>query len=82
MKTYTYTIHLEPAEEGGCCVTVPAIPPIVTQGETYEQALAMAKDAVRLYLEFLVSQGRSIPLEESPARSLDLPVQIQLAGAA
>jgi hypothetical protein len=35
MKTLTYTIHLEPAEEGGYTVTVPALPGCVTEGDTY-----------------------------------------------
>jgi hypothetical protein len=36
---YTFTIILEPAEEGGFIVTVPALPEVGTQGDTYEDAL-------------------------------------------
>jgi antitoxin HicB len=54
METYTYTVHLEPAEEGGYVVTVPTLPGCITQGETYEEALAMAEDCIRGFLEALV----------------------------
>lgn len=50
MNPLHYTIILEHAEEGGYTVTVPAIPAIVTEGDTYAEAIAMAKDAITLYL--------------------------------
>jgi predicted RNase H-like HicB family nuclease len=65
MKTCTYTVHLEPAPEGGYTVTVPALPAIVTEGDTDEQALEMAHDAIRLYVGALIVEGRPVP-EESP----------------
>ena len=37
---YTFTVVLEPAEEGGFVVTVPALPEVGTQGETYDEAMA------------------------------------------
>jgi predicted RNase H-like HicB family nuclease len=48
---HTYTAVFEPAEEGGFIVTFPALPSVVTEGDTLEQARAMAADAVRGYLE-------------------------------
>ena len=58
---HSYTVHFEPAEEGGYVVTCPALPGVVTQGETLEEARAMAEDAIRGYLESLVKDGLSIP---------------------
>ena len=49
--TRTYTIVLEPMEEGGFLVHVPALPEVVTCGDTEEEALAMAKDAIQLVLQ-------------------------------
>ncbi len=49
--SYTYSVILEPAEEGGFLVHVPALPEICTEGETEEEALAMAKDAIELVIE-------------------------------
>ena len=58
-----YTVILIPEEEGGYSVDVPALPGCVTQGETKEEALAMAKEAIELYLESLMADGEPIPLE-------------------
>lgn len=65
MNEYAVTIHMEPAEEGGYTVTVPALPAIVTEGDTFEEAVAMAKDAIRLYLEHLDATGRPVPFERA-----------------
>ena len=60
-KEYNYTVLYEPAEEGGYVVTCPALPGLVTEGDTLEEARAMAKDAIRTYLESLVKDGLPIP---------------------
>ncbi|HEY3102516.1 MAG TPA: type II toxin-antitoxin system HicB family antitoxin [Pyrinomonadaceae bacterium] len=49
--THTFTMLFEPAEEGGYVVTCPALPGLVTEGDTMEEARRMAEDALRLYLE-------------------------------
>ncbi|PON10994.1 pilus assembly protein HicB, partial [Candidatus Entotheonella serta] len=36
MKTYRYTVIFEEAEEGGYVVTYPALPGLVTEGDTLE----------------------------------------------
>jgi len=60
--TYEYTVLLHPdEEEGGYTVTVPALPGIVTEGDTLEEALEMARDAIALYLEDLAADGEPIP---------------------
>ena len=57
-----YTIILHPdTEDGGYTVTVPALPGCVTQGETLEEAIAMAKDAIRLHIEALMADGEPVP---------------------
>mgnify|MGYP001610575417 FL=1 len=60
-KEYSYTILYEPAEEGGYVVTCPALPGLVTEGETLEEAREMAKDAIRAYLESLRKDGLPLP---------------------
>ena len=55
--TYTFTMLFEPAEEGGYVVTCPALPGLVTEGNTLEEARQMAEDALRGYLESLRSAG-------------------------
>jgi antitoxin HicB len=46
-------VWFEPAEEGGFVVTCPALPGLVTEGDTLEEARAMAQDAILAYLEIL-----------------------------
>ncbi|MEK7175693.1 MAG: type II toxin-antitoxin system HicB family antitoxin [Patescibacteria group bacterium] len=50
-KIYNLTVIFEPAEEGGYIVSVPALPGCVTQGETFEEAELMAKDAIEGYVK-------------------------------
>ncbi|MBE3557354.1 MAG: type II toxin-antitoxin system HicB family antitoxin [Firmicutes bacterium] len=61
MAKQRFMIYLEPAEEGGYIVRVPALPGCVTQGETREEALKMAQDAIAGYLASLVKHGEPIP---------------------
>ena len=49
--TRTYSIVLEPMEEGSSLVHVSALPEVVTGGDTEEEALAMAREAIELVLE-------------------------------
>jgi antitoxin HicB len=64
--TYTFTMLFEPAEEGGYVVTCPALPGLVTEGDTLEEARRMAEDALRGYLESLREDGLSIPPDKTP----------------
>jgi predicted RNase H-like HicB family nuclease len=58
---------LTPAEEGGYVVTCPALPDVVTEGDTLEEALDMAKDAIQGYLNMLRDLGEAIPKSEVSA---------------
>ncbi len=64
MKTLSYRIVLRKEPEGGYTVLVPALPGCVTYGKTVEEAIEMAKDAIRGYVESLIEDGEEIPLEE------------------
>jgi antitoxin HicB len=61
MSERRYTVLFEPAEEGGYVVTCPALPGLVTEGDTLDEARAMARDAIRVYLESLHKDGLPIP---------------------
>ncbi len=76
-RDYTYTVLLDPdEEEGGYTVTVPALPGLVTQGDTLDEALAMARDAIALYLEDLAASGEPIPVEHEQPRTERLTVRL------
>ncbi len=46
-----FIVILEPAEEGGFNVSVPALDGCFTQGESEEESLKNAKEAILCYLE-------------------------------
>jgi len=57
----SYKILLRPEPEGGFTVTVPALPGCVTYGSDFDEAKAMAKEAIELYLESLAAHNEAIP---------------------
>jgi antitoxin HicB len=65
-RTRTFAVVLEPEEEGGCTVRVPSLPEIVTYGKDEQEALAMAKDAIRLVLEDCAARGEPVPAGGPP----------------
>ena len=48
-------VVLEPSDEGGYTVFVPAFPGCISEGETIDEAVENIREAIKLYLE---------PLEE------------------
>ena len=61
VEEYKFTVFFEPAEEGGYVVTCPALRGLVTEGDTLEEARAMAHDAIRGYLASLKMDGLPLP---------------------
>jgi antitoxin HicB len=62
----TYSIILEPSNEGGFVVTVPALPEVGTQGDTREEALANAREAIELVIEHRLARGEPVPADITP----------------
>ncbi|MEX2373377.1 MAG: type II toxin-antitoxin system HicB family antitoxin [Dehalococcoidia bacterium] len=59
-----YTVVLIPdADDGGYTVTVPALPGLVAQGESMDEALAMTREAITFHIECLVEEGEAVPDE-------------------
>ena len=75
---YTYTAVFEPLEEGGYFVHFPAIANLATQGETLEEARAMAIDCLECYLGALQDNGEPFPVEEITPNSVLERVQVEL----
>jgi len=61
----SYTVVLEPGEDGWIVVHCPALPGLWTQGRTREEALTNAREAIELTLESLVEEGLPIPGDSS-----------------
>ena len=75
----TYTVILEPMDEGGFLVVVPALPEVVTGGDTEQEALAMAKEAIELVLESRQERGEEIPTEVGKAQLREVTVSLAAA---
>ncbi|MDR2715268.1 MAG: type II toxin-antitoxin system HicB family antitoxin [Coriobacteriaceae bacterium] len=61
MARYLYEVELTPDEEGGYCVSVPDLEGCFSQGDTIEDALDMASDALITYVASLLKYGEAIP---------------------
>jgi antitoxin HicB len=66
MAKSDYTVVLEPQEGGGFTVLVPALPEVVTEGDTEAEALANAEEAIRAVLEYRRDNGLPIPADMTP----------------
>ncbi len=56
-----YTVLLEPEEDGGFVISVPALPGCISQGDTREEALANIREAIALYVEDCREAGDRVP---------------------
>ena len=65
-----YTVLIEKNEEGGYTVTVPSLPGCITQGDTPEEAITNAEEAIMGYIEALKDIGKPVPIE--------LPIEVAL----
>ena len=61
-----FTIVLEPQPEGGFTVTVPALPEVVTEGDTEAEAMTMAEEAIRMVLLYRRDHDLPIPEDAVP----------------
>ena len=55
-------------DDGGFVVTFPDIPEAITQGDSIEEALAMALEALETALEFYFEDKRAVPKPSKPKR--------------
>jgi antitoxin HicB len=80
MRTYRYAAEFTQAEEGGYVVTFPDIPEAITQGETIEQCIEEASDALEEAIIGRINTDEEIPVA-SPAQNGQyfIPVPAQTA---
>ncbi len=60
----TYRVLFRKEPEGGFTAIVPSLPGCVSYGKTLEEAKAMVREAIELYLESLKAHGEPVPTEE------------------
>lgn len=58
---YRIPLVLTPQVEGGYAVTSPLLPELVTEGESVDEAIDNAKDALAAVVELYEDLGRSMP---------------------
>ncbi len=74
MNVLSHRILLRKEPEGGYTVIVPSLPGCVTYGDTIEESIEMAKEAIELYIESLKAHGAAQPAdsgENKAGRSFD-----------
>ncbi|MBT9155081.1 MAG: hypothetical protein DDT37_00046 [Firmicutes bacterium] len=67
MDKCIYPAVFEPCEEGGYTVVFPDLPGCITEGDAVDDALAMAKEVLELYLYGLERKAEKMPPPSNPA---------------
>ena len=62
MAVYNLPLVLDPQPEGGFTVTSPVLPELITEGDSVEEALANARDALAAVIEAFHDLGKPLPL--------------------
>ena len=78
MTLYKLPLVLDPQPEGGYVVTCPLVPELLTEGDTVEEALHHANDALEAVIEGYEALGRPLP----PALQLaqeNAPIRLETA---
>ncbi len=63
---HSFSVILEPQESGGFTVLVPALPEVVTEGDSEAEALANASEAIQAVLAYRRDHGIAIPRDAAP----------------
>ena len=69
-----YSVVVHCAEEGGFWVDVPALPGCYSQGESVDESLRNAAEAIELYLEALRDEGRDAPRDSEVVYQVSVTV--------
>ncbi|PIR46911.1 MAG: HicB family protein [Candidatus Vogelbacteria bacterium CG10_big_fil_rev_8_21_14_0_10_45_14] len=82
VKVLNYTVLVHPADEGGFWAEVPALPGCFTQGETIEEIMMHAREAIECFVSGLIKDGGSVPVEKSSSKqpkTLSIPLSISIS---
>ncbi|MEX2720666.1 MAG: type II toxin-antitoxin system HicB family antitoxin [Candidatus Wukongarchaeota archaeon] len=64
MQTLSYRVLLRKEPEDGYTVIAPSLPGCITYGDTIEEAIDRAREAIELYIESLKEHVEEIPTDE------------------
>lgn len=63
-----YTVVLVREDDGGYVAKVPSLPGCVSQGDTWDEAIANIQEAAELYVEDCLAMGDIVPAEAGTAK--------------
>jgi antitoxin HicB len=72
---FRFTVVLQREEDGGFSVSVPSLVGCYTQGETFEDAIMNARDAIEGHVASLIAHGFEVPVEIEPG--IVVPIEIE-----
>lgn len=64
-QVFNYRVLFRKEPEGGYTVNVPSLPGCITFGDTIEEAIEIAKEAILLYIDSLKKHNEDIPSDDS-----------------
>lgn len=73
MRRYAIVLTPDP-EEGGYVVDVPALPGCHTQGDTLEEAITNAREAIAVWIKSAQKHGEEIPEEQAAPQIITIDV--------
>ena len=65
-EQFSFSVVLEPQQGGGFTVLVPALPEVVSEGDTEQEALANAEEAIRAIVAYRRDNGIAVPDDAEP----------------
>lgn len=80
MAIYKLPLLLDPQPEGGYVVTSPVLPELIAEGDTVQEALTNAQDALAAVIEAYEDLGRPLPAALQPAAE-QTPLEVEIAFA-
>ena len=76
MTVYKLPLVLQPQPEGGYVVTCPFLPELITEGDTVQEALANANDALEAIIDAIKQLKRPLPAALQPFQA-DKPLWVE-----
>ena len=77
-----YTVVIDPEPDGSAYnVVVPALPGCYTWGETFEEALRMAREAIAGHIVALAELGEPVPVETAASVVTGVDVDVDVPAA-
>ncbi|MCQ3935512.1 MAG: type II toxin-antitoxin system HicB family antitoxin [Chloroflexi bacterium] len=73
MDALSYRVLLRKEPEGGFTISVPSLPGCVTFGETLEESVSTAREAIELYIESPLKHGEKDVFKYTLVSRLDAP---------